>query len=116
MFFAFKFPNRFSGYEWTDWLDRDDPSDSGDFELLDAFEPYEACRNPLAIKVQDIGPDGSFYKTHLDLQSGFYCLNEEQENGKSCSDFAVSFCCPVRDLTCEAKGDQIIFLDEMIEI
>ena len=39
--------------------------------------------------------------THLDL-SGFYCINDEQPNGLPCSDFAVSFCCPVdEEVTCE---------------
>ena len=89
------------GYEWTDWLDRDDPDGVGDYELLGAFDPYEACKSPIAVKAKDIGPDGSILITHIDLETGFYCLNHEQTNGKSCSDFAVSFCCPVQELTCE---------------
>ena len=39
--------------------------------------------------------------THLSLKNGFYCLNSEQPEGKTCSDYAISFCCPVEELTCK---------------
>ena len=29
------------GHEWTEWLDRDDPEGTGDFELFASFHPYE---------------------------------------------------------------------------
>ena len=85
------------GYEWTNWLDRDDPVGAGDLEMLHAFEPGEACANPIAVKAQDIG-DGAATTTHLTLE-GFRCLNAD--NPSECSDFAVSFCCPVdEEVTC----------------
>ena len=92
------------GYEWTPWLDRDDPDGTGDWENLHAYEPNQACQNPIAVKAMDnlVGVSGnSDAVTHLDL-SGFYCLNDEQPSGLPCSDFSVSFCCPVdEDVTCE---------------
>ena len=92
------------GWEWTEWLDRDDPTGTGDWENLHSYEPNEACQSPSAVRAMDllVGTSGnSDSVTHLDL-SGFYCLNDEQDNGLPCSDFAVSFCCPVdEDVTCE---------------
>ena len=92
------------GYEWTAWLDRDDPEGTGDWENLHAFEPNQACAKPIAVKAMDNlkGVSGnSDAVTHIDL-SGFYCLNDEQPNGLPCSDFSVSFCCPVdEEVTCE---------------
>ena len=91
------------GWEWTPWLDRDDPDGTGDWENLHAFEPNQACLNPTAVRAMDLLPGikNSDQVTHLDL-SGFYCFNDEQSNGLPCSDFAVSFCCPVDNpVTCE---------------
>ena len=91
------------GYEWTPWLDRDDPDGTGDWENLHAFEPNEACLSPVAVKAMDLlpGTTNSNQVTHIDL-TGFYCFNDEQTNGLPCSDFAVSFCCPVDEVvTCE---------------
>ena len=90
------------GYEWTAWLDRDDPVGQGDWENLDAFEPGQACANPIAAKAQDLSGAGySDQITHLSLD-GFKCFNHEQTNGFDCGDFAVSFCCPTDEvITCE---------------
>ena len=91
------------GWEWTPWLDRDDPDGVGDLELIHAFEPNEVCMYPMGVKVKDIQAGervGSLAVTHIDY-NGFTCYNEEQ-SGADCTDFAVSFCCPVdEDLTCE---------------
>lgn len=41
---------------WTKWYDRDDPSGTGDWELLSnlrAENPGEICANPLYIEVVD---------------------------------------------------------------
>ena len=90
------------GYEWTAWLDRDDPVGQGDWENLDAFEPGQACASPIAAKASDLSGKGfSDQITHLSL-SGFKCFNDEQTNGHQCGDFAVSFCCPIDEVvTCE---------------
>lgn len=40
---------------WTDWFDRDNPSGSGDWEILSALRkeyPEKICKNPLQIEVQ----------------------------------------------------------------
>ena len=91
------------GWEWTPWLDRDDADGVGDLELLHAFEPNQVCMNPTGVKVKDLNagqPIGTMDNTHIGLD-GFACYNEEQSGGQ-CTDFAISFCCPVdEELTCE---------------
>ena len=90
------------GYEWTSWLSRDTPADSGDWEMLHAFEPNEACANPTGAKVQDIGGDGGSDENYYLGLDGYFCLNDEQSNGQPCSDHAISFCCPTDEIkTCE---------------
>ena len=90
------------GWDWTPWLDRDDPDGVGDIELLHAFEPNQVCAKPTGVKVTDLKAGeayGSLEHTHISLD-GFACYNEE--NAAGCTDFAVSFCCPVdEDKTCE---------------
>jgi hypothetical protein len=57
----------------------------------------------MGVKVKDLHAGeayGSMDHTHIDF-NGFTCYNEEQTDGQ-CTDFAVSFCCPVdEDKTCE---------------
>ena len=84
-------------WEWTAWLDRDDPDGTGDWENLHSYEPNQACQNPSAVKVNDklvssTGHTGgsSDAVTHLDL-SGFYCLNDEQTNGRDPIFFLIFF-------------------------
>ena len=90
------------GYEWTTFLSRDTPSDTGDWELLSAFEPNEVCASPTGAKVQDIGGDGGSISNYYLGLDGYYCLNNEQASGELCSDMAISFCCPTdADETCE---------------
>ena len=47
------------GYEWSDWLDRDDPtsssrpeSEDGDFELLHEYSSNQVCSNPIAMEAE----------------------------------------------------------------
>ena len=91
------------GYEWTDWLSDDTPDGTGDWELLSRFDPNQACSNPTGVKINDIGTGGSMEKYHLSLD-GLFCINEEQSSGL-CTDFAVSFCCPIQtDKSCETAA------------
>ena len=69
------------GYEWTSWLSRDTPADSGDWEMLHAFEPNEACADPTGVKVQDIGGDGGSDENYYLGLDGYFCLNDEQARG-----------------------------------
>ena len=97
------------GYDWTEWIDNDDPADLGDMENFAALQPNLACRNPTAIKAKDnnagILDNTSDQVTHIDM-TGFYCFNSEQSNGLPCSDFSVSYCCPTDEpvMTCNSAG------------
>jgi hypothetical protein len=39
-------------YCWTQWLDRDNPSGSGDWETLRNFPPAQVCPKPVGIECQ----------------------------------------------------------------
>ena len=86
--------------KWTRYFDRDDPSDKGDFETLKNLRqdfPNEICRRPSAIDARLIGidvhyPISGVVATANQLE-GFYCVNQNQLDGK-CLDFEVRFCCP----------------------
>ena len=90
------------GYAWTNWLDRDDPTDDGDYETLHDYSTDEACQNPIALQAQ-ARTSGSTAVTHVDLDWGFWCKNDENEGG--CADFEVRFCCPkTAEKSCDAEG------------
>ena len=36
------------GYEWTNWLDRDDPTGDGDYEHRADYAAQDVCETPLA--------------------------------------------------------------------
>ena len=95
------------GYEWTDWLDRDDPTGDGDFENRPSFSMDEACADPIAVNAR-ARSSGSTEVTHLDLYHGFWCLNEEQPN-EDCADHEVRFCCPKKkdNTACDEAGERI---------
>ena len=91
------------GYEWTTWLDRDDPTNNGDYELLHEYSSDEACENPIALQAQ-ARTSGSSEVTHVDLEWGFWCSNDEQLEG-DCADFEVRYCCPkTAELSCSQEG------------
>ncbi|XP_061137457.1 uncharacterized protein LOC133155862 [Syngnathus typhle] len=85
----------------TSWFNRDKPSGTGDYELLDkiyAENPGEMCRLPLAIEAQTVDgkPSTSTGDTIaiVDNKTGLICRNSDQMNGR-CSDYKVRFICPV---------------------
>lgn len=83
------------GYEWTVWLDRDDPTDTGDWENKDGFSANVVCATPTAVQAQvKSGSTGSTAVTHLDNDQGFWCIHDEQPKDEPCADFEVRFCCP----------------------
>ena len=91
------------GFEWTQWLDRDDPTEEGDYETRLDFPAGDVCDNPIAL---DSRPrtSGSTEVTHNHLYHGFWCNNEEQSEG-DCADFEVRFCCPTRqENKCDEPG------------
>ncbi|XP_053256546.1 mucin-2-like isoform X2 [Podarcis raffonei] len=85
----------------TRWFDRDNPSGTGDYELLSQFwdeNPHIICPQPLAIEVQTVdgipaSETGQKFSVN-DATSGFACINAQQEKGKSCRDYQVRFICP----------------------
>ena len=86
------------GYEWTVWLDRDDPTDSGDWENREGFQWIGSvvCAEPLALEASVVaGSMGSTAVTHFDTTHGFWCINDEQPKDQDCADFEVKYCCPV---------------------
>lgn len=87
-----------AGYQWTQWLDRDNPSGTGDWENLNAFLANgQACEFPQAIKCktldgQDYHSTGQTYT--CDVTIGGICKNNEQATGETCLDYKVKFLCP----------------------
>ena len=82
-------------HQWTVWLDRDDPVDSGDYENKEGFSPGVVCQNPTAIQAQKVsGSIGSDAVVNFDNNYGFWCINDEQPRDHTCADFEVRFCCP----------------------
>ncbi|XP_077975814.1 uncharacterized protein LOC120340583 [Styela clava] len=90
------------GYDWTDWYDVDDPTDStGDYELLSDLVSQNqdrVCEKPTAIDAivvatQDSWQSGGNVDMVVDTQVGLICKNEKQPEGICCEDYAVRFCC-----------------------
>ncbi|KAM8831960.1 cartilage intermediate layer protein 1-like [Spinachia spinachia] len=87
---------------WTSWYDRDNPSGTGDWELLvDLHREYpgQICKAPVAIDAVAIA---SGLPAHLtgDIYTsspryGFVCKNSQQES-PLCLDYKVRFMCPCR--------------------
>ncbi|XP_033999771.1 cartilage intermediate layer protein 1-like isoform X1 [Trematomus bernacchii] len=91
------------GVCWTDWFDRDNPSGTGDWELLSNLRkdnPGKICENPLYIEVvttNTITPATStgenFYI--FNPTQGFVCRNKDQRKGM-CRDYKIRFGCPCK--------------------
>ncbi|MFL0804840.1 MAG: hypothetical protein K6L81_14080 [Agarilytica sp.] len=105
---------------WTAWLDRDNPSGSGDYERLSQFEENDVCAHPIAIEalatitVPGYGqvykkvtpeiytsPEYNYWDYEGDTfhrfspQEGLVCRNADQYNGNQyCEDYLVRFLCP----------------------
>ncbi|XP_028289907.1 cartilage intermediate layer protein 2-like [Gouania willdenowi] len=86
------------GVCWTKWFDRDDPSGTGDWELLKYLKKkHQICDTPLYIEAMTTGfptPAGStgqkFYV--YNPTEGLVCRNKDQKWGK-CHDYKVRFGC-----------------------
>ena len=84
----------------------------GDWEVLGKFARLDVCDHPSGIQARAIiplGADGftmgSTAVVHINKNSGFWCLNEEQPNDYDCADFEVRFCCPkFKTAECDAPG------------
>ncbi|XP_040920766.1 uncharacterized protein LOC121199860 [Toxotes jaculatrix] len=89
------------GVCWTKWYDRDDPSGTGDWELLSnlkAENPGEICDYPLyieAVTTDTMTPaiyTGETFFAYNPTQ-GFVCRKVDQTSG-NCRDYKVRFGCP----------------------
>ncbi|XP_038596661.1 LOW QUALITY PROTEIN: cartilage intermediate layer protein 2 [Tachyglossus aculeatus] len=87
--------------EWTSWFNVDHPGGEGDFESLEAIRFYyreRVCPRPLALEARttewelpwDVGE-----RVHSSPSKGFWCLNQEQAEGKTCSNYHIRFKCPL---------------------
>jgi len=89
------------GGTWTPWLNRDDPSATGDWETLSDFvNAGLVCPNPIAIacRATSTGADwsttGEVYTCSLSTPiRGGICVNADQPDGQ-CLDYDVTFLCP----------------------
>ncbi|XP_063078724.1 uncharacterized protein si:dkey-205h13.2 [Engraulis encrasicolus] len=84
---------------WTNWMDRDDPTGSGDWETVSSLQksyPKQMCPNPTAIEVATV--DGIsladagntfFANDHI---TGLICKNADQKKC-FCRDYKVRFVC-----------------------
>ncbi|XP_065840609.1 mucin-5AC-like isoform X2 [Oscarella lobularis] len=85
---------------WTDWFNIDNPGWTGDYEKLDTLRRsgYKVCKQPDAVRCRTV-------QTHIDAKLtgrkltcspsvGFFCVNSEQDWGKTCLDYEVKFLCP----------------------
>lgn len=84
---------------WTEWVDRDDPSGTGDWELLKQLiekYPGKICPEPADIEAKTKSgqtPAETGDTVQMDKDFGFVCKNADQKF-KKCSDYRVRFSCP----------------------
>ena len=87
------------GAEWTEWLNRDGPSGSGDFEGLRAhLENGDACPEPADIECRTVTGEGwttAQQSMACQRSSGAVCRNADQTDGRRCLDYEVRFLCPI---------------------
>ncbi|XP_059575473.1 cartilage intermediate layer protein 2 isoform X2 [Alligator mississippiensis] len=90
-----------AGTEWTSWFNIDHPGGDGDYETLEAIRFYyqgRVCAQPLALEARttewELPRDvGEF--VHASPRKGFWCINQEQPEGRTCSNYHVRFLCPL---------------------
>ncbi|XP_077870481.1 mucin-5AC-like [Saccoglossus kowalevskii] len=88
-----------NGY-WTEWLDRDDPSGTGDWETTSPAIGYfgdKMCSDPTDIQVQTLdgipaSSTGEIFSRYS-VSEGFACEKKDQPDN-TCLDYKVRYCCP----------------------
>jgi len=79
-----------AGSRWSDWQDRDDPSFSGDHEIL---KLAGICQDPTGAEGRIVGATATTTTQEVSFDlSGLVCLNSLQTG--NCFDYEVRFCCP----------------------
>ncbi|XP_068776315.1 cartilage intermediate layer protein 2 [Struthio camelus] len=92
------------GAEWTSWFNIDHPGGDGDYESLDAIRFYyrgRVCERPVAIQARTTEwelPEEVGEIVHLSPKKGFRCVNKEQPQGKTCSNYHIRFLCPLEHI------------------
>jgi len=91
------------GVCWTKWYDRDNPSGTGDWELLSNLRsenPGQICPYPLyieAVTTDTLTPalsTGENFSAY-NPTTGFVCRNKDQKD-RWCRDYKVRFGCPCK--------------------
>ena len=83
---------------WSSWNDRDDPSGTGDWEILrDRYDAGSICEPQFVIGVEAriLGSE-EMVTTSQNVEltlTYFVCKNENQPAGEYCFDYEVRFCC-----------------------
>ncbi|XP_040393804.1 cartilage intermediate layer protein 2 [Cygnus olor] len=92
------------GAEWTSWFNIDHPGGDGDYESLEAIRFYyrgRVCERPVAIQARTTEwelPEDVGEVVHFSPKKGFRCVNKEQPQGKTCSNYHIRFLCPLEHI------------------
>ena len=84
-------------YKWTGWMDRDNPSGTGDWETVSDAVSMGGCPNPIWVECKTTtGLD--WWQTHEVIQfstsGGCICKNSDQPD-KTCNyDYKIRELCP----------------------
>jgi len=81
---------------WSNWYDRDDPLDTGDWELLNDLTGSCGGSPPLDIECQTTTGIDAVRTGEIvtcDPSFGFLCLNKDQPDGRCNYDYKVRFLC-----------------------
>ncbi|XP_037123435.1 uncharacterized protein LOC119132359 isoform X3 [Syngnathus acus] len=87
---------------WTSWFDRDDPSGTGDYEILyELYKEYpgKICEHPKGIEArtilgESVGSTANVIQVS-DTHTGLICRNADQPDNWPCQDYKVRFLCPL---------------------
>ena len=81
--------------KWSSWNDRDNPSATGDWELIHLREDYSnLCAAPEAAQARIVGTGETHTTQNIEFGvNGLVCKNADQQ-GELCLDYEVRFCCP----------------------
>jgi len=80
---------------WTNWISRDLPSGTGDWELyLDVVnEGRPVCEDPTAVEGRIVGTTATSTTETVSFGlSGLVCKNNDQTDGR-CEDYELRYCC-----------------------
>jgi len=96
--------------EWSSWNDRDNPSGTGDWELVHLRADYkELCKAPTAAEGRIVSTGAMATTEVVDFTvNGLICKNSDQHD-KSCLDYEVRFCCRGMFMTPLFRTDPLLY-------